>query len=160
MTHLGKLAIVMLAGCMVGCFTMPKYIPPSHPTVANTFTLDASFETVWTAVIETFADLNIPIDNLEKASGLITTDWLSMKEYGDCGAFQGGLAGPDPKRVPAEEGKFNVFVKSEGEKVTMKINSIFRRQTASSTRFECASTGLLEQRMEELIRSKVFGRAS
>ena len=85
---------------VVGCATAPgKY------SVVKDFPHSADYDKVWSAVIDTFAELNLPIANLEKASGLITTDWGEVPgEFCDCG--KPGLA-----QQSAPEGKFNVFVR-------------------------------------------------
>lgn len=67
-----KLLSLGLVLFLFGCGTAP-----APRQIQNSFPLPYPFEATWQAVIETFADLNLPILNMEKASGLITTDWIS-----------------------------------------------------------------------------------
>jgi len=48
--------------------------PPKPRQIQNSFQIEKPFDAVWTAVIEVFSELSLPIINIEKASGLIVTD--------------------------------------------------------------------------------------
>lgn len=143
--------LAMLCVVIGGCATAP-----TPRTVVNKFSYNASIDTVWTATVETFAEMNLPIDNIEKDSGLIATDWINFtgtgnKDYCDCGGL--GLAIENLRR-----GKFNVFVKQTGNAVDARVN-VHYQQTASldNTPFtrDCVSTGALEARINELIGQKI-----
>jgi len=121
------------------------------------FSIENSYDLVWTALIETFADLNLPIDNMEKDSGLITTDWIDFtgqtnEEYCDCGGL--GI-NTEVERT----GKFNVFVKKVTENsCEIKVNCIFERITRFGDSFpykrKCLSNGNLEAEIFRLIELK------
>ena len=114
---------------------------------------------VCVAVIESFAELNLPIMNMEKASGLITTDWIS---------FDRGDNKPDavcscgtmifPLSEAGRAGKFNVFVKPAGSGCEMRVNAVFEAvfqfEDAIKKR-ECKSTGRLEKSIYERVLAKV-----
>ena len=142
--------IVLAAIVVAGCATAPK--PRS---IVNAFDQAASFDQVWSATVETFADMSFPIDNMEKDSGLITTDWINItgtsnEEYCDCGGL--GLAIENARRV-----KFNVFVKEANSKVVVKVNCQFQQTRSLGNNVgntNCVSTGKLEARINELIREK------
>jgi hypothetical protein len=134
-----------------GCATAPK-----PRTIVNAFDYQNDYDAVWSATVETFAELNLPIDNMEKDSGLITTDWIDFtgsgnEAYCDCGGL--GLAIENSR-----QGKFNVFVKQAGTGSSVKVNCMYQ-QTASlgDTRANrnCLSTGGLEARIAESIREKL-----
>jgi len=60
--------------------------------IQKSFLIEAPFDKIWEAIIETFAELQLPIQNMEKASGLITTDWIDFKgqtneDYCDCEVY-------------------------------------------------------------------------
>ena len=134
----------------VGCAT-----PPKLHTFEDSAVFSAPYDDVWSAVIETFADLNLPIDNMEKASGLITTDWISFtgtgKDYCDCG-------GAGISTVLSTEGRFNVFVRDEESSVRVKVNTTYRETRvfgdARST-VDCTSTGGLEARIHAEVGAKL-----
>lgn len=141
--------------CLMFVFVGGCATAPAQRTVVNSFSYTTSIDKVWSATVETFAELNLPIDNMEKDSGLITTDWINLtgtgnKEYCDCGGL--GLAIEEARR-----GKFNVFVKQVGSEVAVRVNCQFQ-QTASlggsTVNRECVSMGNLEARINSLISSK------
>lgn len=138
----------VLALVVVGCATAP------HPTVfSNSQTYSNDFDSVWTAVIETFADNSWPIDTLEKASGLVTGDWLSIpllqaREMADCGKTFMGLPGDRPTTM-----KFNVFVKASGMGTEMRVTCVFK----SATGKQCLSKGIIEGRIMEGVAGRLGG---
>ncbi|MCP4545939.1 MAG: outer membrane protein assembly factor BamC [bacterium] len=142
---------LLMVVLVLSCATAPKI-----RTIVNSFEFTEDFDSVWSAVVETFAEMNFPIDNLEKDSGIITTDWISFNGtsnsgYCDCGGL--GLAIEQSRR-----GKFNVFVRTTDAGVTVKVNCVFSQVATlmdSSMNRDCVSTGHLEAKMDNLIRSKV-----
>ncbi len=142
---------LLLVTMFCGCATAP-----APRTIVNAFSFDASMDDVWSATVETFAELNLPIDNMEKDSGLITTDWISFsgsgnKEWCDCGGL--GMAIEDSR-----SGKFNVFVKQTGTTVSLRVNCQFQQRAHLGGTYvnrECVSTGALEARLNDLVGSKL-----
>jgi len=131
--------------------------PPSPRIIQNSFPIDRPLDDVWIALIETFVDMNMPIDNTEKDSGLITTDWINFKgqtneEYCDCGSPGIGIE-------VNRQGKINIFVKKITQNsCEIKVSCLFqqKREFADSTTHtrSCISTGNLESEIFELIVSK------
>ena len=154
-----KILVLGLA-CLffISCATAPK---PRQ--IISAFPIEVPFDDVWTAIIESFADMNLPIMNMEKDSGLITTDWIEYpigkegKKYCDCGGLGINI---EIRRV----GKFNVFAKSITDsscevRVTCSFQQTYETFSIDGTgaRFtrSCYSTGKLEADMFELIKAKV-----
>jgi uncharacterized lipoprotein len=143
------LVCLVLAACATA--PMPRQIQ-------NSFPIDQPFEKVWQAVIETFAELNLPIMNMEKASGLITTDWISFRgqkdEAGYCSCGKAGFPFSEVER----KGKFNVYVKKiEEASCEIKVNSSFEATAAYQDAIKsisCISTGNLEKEIYELVLAK------
>jgi len=150
-----KLSILFLCLTLASC--MPT--PPKPRQIQNSFQIEKPFDAVWQAVIEVFAELSLPIMNMEKASGLITTDWISFDSskvyrYMDCGD-QSALAFTQKTR----RGKFNVFVKKNDDiNCEMKINSIFETAVFYSggvQTFPCVSKGALEAEVYKRVTEKI-----
>lgn len=146
--------LFMVLGILVvltSCATVP--VPRQ---IQNSFPIEKPFDSVWQAVIEAFAELNLPIMNIEKVSGLITTDWLLVnKTYCDC---------ESPGFTPATKehrGKFNVYVKKNDENTCeVKINCLYEMiiyYTGSTgpRKYECISTGKLEAEIFKRIQEKI-----
>lgn len=135
---------------------------PAPRMIVDTFLIEKHFDLVWQAVIESFAELQLPIQNMEKASGLITTDWIDFTgqkntDYCDCGGLGANLEF-------SRTGKFNVFVKKISENsYEIKVNCMYQqthqfppgKKRQSKVRRKCVSTGKLESDMFNLIKSKL-----
>ena len=143
------MACLMLAACASA---------PAPRQIQNSFPIDQPFEKVWQAVIETFAELNLPIMNMEKASGLITTDWIDFRgqkdETGYCSCGKAGFPFSEIER----KGKFNVYVKKMGEaSCEIRVNSSFEATAAyqdAIKRISCISTGNLEKEIYDRVLEK------
>jgi len=149
-------AMIALVLVLTGCGRAPR------PTVfTNSQTHSNDFDAVWSALIETFADNSWPIDTIEKASGLITTDWLSIpagplatryeeaEALADCGT-EGGLIS-----VPQYAGKmkFNVFVKTVAAGTELRVTCTFQSIVGGM----CLSKGIAEARIMQGVTSRLSG---
>ena len=146
--------LVLVCLFIYGCATAP--LPRQ---IVNTFPIDKPFDDVWQALVESFSELQLPIDNIEKDSGLITTDWIDFTgqkntDYCDCGGLGMSI---EQSRV----GKFNVFVKKVTEdSCEIRVNCMYEQtiQEAITDAIivrKCVSTGKLEAAMFDLIKSKL-----
>jgi hypothetical protein len=106
-----------------------------------------TFDEAWEAAIDTFEELRLPIDNLERASGVVTTDWILLDdadEYMDC---------PDDASRNAE-GRFNVFLREIGDGVRVTVNASYQAEDDTERRHGCESNGDYEDLILRRIRSK------
>ena len=142
-----------------GCATAP-----APRQIVKAFPIEASFDEVWQAVIESFAEMNLPIANMEKDSGLITTDWIDFplgkagKEICDCGGLGMNI---ETRRA----GRFNVFVKRGSmDSCEIQVNCIYEQTYESvsltgdpvpSYKRACVSTGKLEADICAMVKSKL-----
>lgn len=123
---------------LAGCVTAPKV----HQ-FEKTWTLECDFNEAWAATVQLFAEKNWPIANLEKASGLISSDWVSVNlgdGMADCGSA--GLA-----IAHQAQGKFNVFLRDTSSGPSVTVNTSFRQlRSFDNTQWyqDCTSTGVLE----------------
>jgi hypothetical protein len=152
-----KLSVLIGFVCLaVGCG-----VPPVARTIVSSFPIDKPFDSVWGAVIETFAELNLPILNMEKASGLITTDWISFKGQDNIGYCDCGKLGLYVEI--ARQGRFNVYAKKVDEaSCELKVNSVFQRIThmafdrdPTPIVGDCVSTGKLEAEIYRRVSEKI-----
>lgn len=140
-----------LAVVFCGCVKAPV-----RRDIQNSSIMNGSFDSVWTGLIETFSDLNIPIETIEKASGLLVARAMGrMFDNCDCGSP--GMLGLENVR-----GQFNVFVKTVEGGTMVKVNLICEgdlvntlSSSASSSPATCYSTGKLEAEIISLVRSKL-----
>lgn len=135
----------------IGCATAP-----TPRTITKSFPVESDYDSAWSALIETFAELQLPIDNMEKDSGLITTDWIEFtgqtnEDYCDCGKLGINI---EINRL----GKFNVFVKKSTENsCQMTVNSMWEQTYQFGDdvyKRKCVSTGNLEREIYDLVATK------
>jgi len=139
------LGLILFSGC--------AGIAPQVYQFENKEIFEGSFDEIWSAIIETFAEKNIPISNMEKASGFIATEEMKFSSiYADCGATPIGVKfnslGP--------LGKFNVFVKEiSSGKYSIMITASYRVSTDNLYYKGCTSTGELETWFTSTLRTKL-----
>jgi uncharacterized lipoprotein len=114
----------------------------------------ATFAEVWDLVIDVFGDRNWAIDNLERASGIITTDWMRADNvsYQDCGS-PGFLSSHSDHM-----GRFNVVVRETDEGVSIRVTTSWEATRSSDDDIsivECLSTGVLERELHEDVRERL-----
>ncbi len=145
----------------LGCASTPPKVVEFNPVARY----DAEFDQVWEPVIEFFAAVgNLPIDTIEKESGLIVTSRMDAgtgeipheenKEYCDCG--KPGLMG----HKNWTRGKFSIHVKRLPEGGTeLRVTCTFQQeQLSGASTAVVASTGSLEKQIHDYVRAKILGK--
>lgn len=147
------LCIVLLLA-LAGCVTAPKQYE-----YQKKWNISSSFDSTWQALIDIFVEEEWHFDNVEKDSGVITTEWLVLfddnettyADYGSCGLM-----------IPIEDQvRFNVLVRRTASTSTLEINAKFRqfRQLSDTIRYYNGnSKGALEREIYEKV-SKRLGLA-
>jgi len=148
---LKKLLLVATAFILPACASAAP--PPVTTDVRHAY--QAPFDAVWEATVQVFAEHNIPIENIEKDSGIISTDWaLVQKDDSDCGGT-GMFYHRD------RQGQFNVFIHEVGNRaIEVQVNTQFRvsvydlngRYTGLKT---CSSTGTIESAIQDGINARI-----
>ena len=104
----------------------------------------------WDAVIDVFATRNIPIRTIERASGLIVTDALSVGQegttYASCGTLGGKILAPD-------RATYNVLVRGDSTEATVRTTVLWTRSEEPSLT-ECASTYIWERALETDVKAR------
>ncbi len=112
-------------------------------------TYPASYDATWQAVLQSFAELDLPIATIERESGLVATDWILVSESDD------RMDCPDDARQA--EMRFNVLLEEAGSGTRMTITSGARALTDDGVLQRCASTGVLERAIQRRVSRKVSG---
>jgi hypothetical protein len=136
-------ACVLLAGCTT-------YKPPPPPTPRDASLVTASMGQTWDAVIDLFATRNIPIRTIERASGLIVTDALSVGQEGNTWASCGTRNG---KVLPPDRATYNVLVRGDSTLATVRTTVLWAR-TADPIVPECTSTFIWERALETDVKAR------
>lgn len=166
-----RLLVSMLVGgamsaCMSAC--MPP-VPPARPTPRQPLRVSASFARTWNTLIDVFADHNIPIRAIDRASGFVSAEpvVLSADEavrYADCGrpggmGGQGGGFRGEGSRASdggyrASIGYYNVVVRGDESGATVRVTAKF---TSGESPVGCESRGLFESTIESDVRRRAEG---
>lgn len=131
-------------------------IPPAKTVFEPAQTYQTSFDDVWEAVVESFAETNTPIKNIDKNSGLIVAEMMAVphvdggpgegitSDFCDCGTPPGLM------RQTGLVGNFNVFVRTlKDGQVQVRVNSRFVTRILAAPALpaiECESKGFFEER--------------
>jgi len=131
---------------MVGCSLPPSTVATPRASTS----VNAGFDRTWNAVIDVFAEQNIPIATMEKASGFIVADAQFVggdakdaEAWADCGTTYGV---PNP----ATAAKYNVLVRSVDDHTsTVKVTAAWAGGT-----YKCVTKGVWETDFEKSIKSR------
>lgn len=137
------LGIMILASCVT---------PPATAPTREATPVSASFGKTWDAVIDIFAAQNIPIRNMERASGFIAAEPATVavkdgEQWSDCGGAMGGHLG-------ALEATYNVLVRGDSTHATVRATVLWARPGTAQT---CTTKGVWEQNFEALVKARAEG---
>lgn len=130
-------------------------VPPRTYPSPEPATISASFERTWSAVIDHFAEKSVPIRTIEKASGIIVAEQLSVSSgYGqviaDCGMTAVGI----PWDVLSAS--YNVRVQGDTVRSTIRVTAMFRPEIAST--YPCNSRGNYERELMDFVKARAEKR--
>jgi hypothetical protein len=145
--RLVPVALIAVAACGTG------YLPPEPVAPRPLTTVNASFGRTWNATIDAFADDNIPIANMDRASGFISAQVLTLSSqqafrFANCGTV---LSGGQRLALAADRVTYNVVVRGDSATTTVKITSLFIDDSANAP---CVSRGEFEGASEAEIKRR------
>jgi hypothetical protein len=168
------ISVLFLSFVLISCSAPKKTVVQQAPVIIQKERIvSKSFDAVWQTAIEWFATHNTPIKNLDKSSGLISTEYsVSIGDaikYMNCGSGNSNFSGK--VEVTNKTGNFNVIIKRLGDNST-KINvNVFFGGTVnkyryksllsteyvleSSTAITCTSTGNLEKEILDYLEAGI-----
>jgi hypothetical protein len=156
MRKMSLLLGLSLAGCA------PKFIPPIVPTPRHARSVAAPVDTVWNAVIDYFAREVIPIETLDRSSGLIVAsrgliptrtkqDSASAAQLADCGRFPKDFNNIVERVVVPTSAKYNVLVRAAGpSESTLLVTAKFLGRLNLEP-VDCTSKGFFEETVEAAV---------
>lgn len=146
--------VVSIVSALTACHMVPP--APIAPRAATP--VAASQSKTWDIVIALFAERNLPIKNMDRASGFIATDPLGVdyaKHTGvDCGANV--LHAPYYPRLAS----YSVFVGGDSRSSTVKAAVHWTSQTEDKQKLqiECTTQGQWETAFEQDVKTGAEGR--
>jgi len=141
-----------LAAVLVLLPACHQYQPPPPAEPRDATSVSASMDETWDAVIDLFASRNIPIRTIERASGIIATEGLSVDsadglKWADCGRV-------GPKSIPANNAIYNVLVRGDSANSSVRATVRWARLSSKEGDLECASNYIWERRLEQEVQER------
>lgn len=148
------LVIVALAACRPG-------VPPQPATPRTGTDVSAGFAQTWEAAVDLFADSNLTVTQIERASGFIvagtvrlysdTAHWRRGHPFADC-----GMAGQTGLHYQPAAGAYTVVVR--GDSVRSRVKASVRFVSADVGAFDCSSKGVWEAAFERVIAGRAVAK--
>jgi hypothetical protein len=160
---------IAAAACLplLGC---GGFEPIGQPTPSAGTEVAASFSATWDAVIDVFAERNIPIKTLDRQSGFIVAEDARVvipptpvqspmrrsgnptpvpegQDWADCGAFMGTKW--QPNRVI-----YNILVRGDSTRAMVRANATWWHDRTSEFSEQCATRGVWEAGLEKSVRAR------
>lgn len=145
-----RILLIVVASVMLsGCYTV---VQPALGTPIPEQPVRASFAKTWDAVIDYFAEKNITIETIERASGIVVAapGRIGSEEFGtklaDCGSYANMRFAPS--RVA-----YNVRVKGDSSRSSIRVNARFITAEPRIV-YDCASRGTLEETIVQTVKAR------
>lgn len=142
------LVLVSTAAC-----AQTRWVPPEPaPREAATF-VSASFDLTWTAALDHFATVGIPVASVDRGSGLIVTERVAVgasdaMEYADCGSASSGDGAN--ALLPASV-VYDVAVQDDGSSSMILVTASWEAADPAAP-FPCETKRVWEDEAQESIR--------
>ena len=88
----GKSMIRVLAACAALLLLPACVSAPKSYSFKKSWSIGTDFDSAWTATVQLFAENNWPVATLEKDSGIIASEWVTIPHKNDaCDCGSAGL---------------------------------------------------------------------
>lgn len=155
--------VIIIAALTATASCVPT--PPAAPTPHTAVDIGASFGRTWDAVIDEFARSNIPIKTIDRSSGLIATDaltvGLSLADAADCG--KDAVFGT----VYPTNATYNALVRGDSSHATLRITVRWMRigksrelADHSIVNEECSTRATWETALERKIKDAAEAKSA
>ena len=152
---------IALCAAMLGLVACAHPNPPAPPAPVPTMAVNASFGRTWDAAIDVFAAQNVPIQTLDRSSGLIVAQPLSIAmsdqsistAWADCGDN-----GQHVRFVPSMA-YYNVLVRGDSTHATVHVTAKWVSVGGGRT-VSCSTKGVFEINFETLVKQKAEAHAT
>ena len=158
MRRLSLVVLVATAACVAP-------LPPPAPQLRPAATVNGSFGRTWQAAVDVFADKNIGIRTIDRSSGLIVADPVSVPADARAGFNQPNPLADCGKDMlahypPPSSAAYNVRVRGDSSTSTVLVTVrwITTYSNLAAKEVVCASRGVWEGEFEAAVKSKAERR--
>lgn len=146
------LVAISLAMASISCVTVPD---SGYSALSNNRDLKVSYDRVWTAIVSTVSE-RASIKNIDKASGLLTTEDFSLGSGFTTQLTLQKYAHQPPNFLGtwgASRGSLTFFVTRKGEITNVRVTARFHgfEENVTKTWMEWPTNGVLENEMLDRI---------
>ncbi len=147
-----KALVFCLAFGALGCAAAKAPQPVTLASSRGITNVQGSFGRTWDAVIDVFGERNIPIKQMERASGFIATDNLALGREDQRSAKFWATC---ERRLPPTHAVYNVIVRGDSTNTTVKVNVKWERTVGRQIQgTSCESTRAWEICAEDDIKAR------
>jgi hypothetical protein len=143
-----RMSWALWLAALAACFS---HTPPQPPTPRDATQVNASMGRSWDAVIDLFAARTIPIRTIERASGIIVMEQLSVGEEGigwaDCGKVAGIPIAPNYATA-------NVLVRGDSTRSTVKTTVRWVKSSIKERLIKCSTSHVWELALEAGVKTR------
>jgi len=144
-----KLLLTIVLLSITGCAYTPP--PPPQYDYPSTLTSQHDYDYVWGQIVEFVTDHDMPMTQIDKASGLMMLSYTSREGDGnnwmDCGEYG--------NQIDMRRARIRILARNYTDSVTVSVRAWFYYIDEFSVREDtCSSTGLLERKLFEYIEKK------
>jgi hypothetical protein len=118
--------------------------------------VSAPFAVTWSAAVDVFAESTVPIETIDRASGLLVPasgiyfGGKNDSTYADCGsALQPSYERTIYQPVIPTMARYNVRIKGDSSRSTVVVNAVYLFDA-----IPCVSRGKLETQFEQAIKAR------
>ena len=133
------------------CVACSSYQAPPPPAPRDATRVSASAGQTWDAVVDLFAVRNIPIRTIDRATGLVATDELSVgtegRQWADCGKLNSVLLGPD-------RATYSVLVRGDSATSSVKATVRWADSAAKPGVVRCSTSHAWEEGFEAAVKTQ------
>jgi hypothetical protein len=142
------------------CVPQSQRFQPIGPRESTS--VEAAFGKTWDAVIDYFAERNVPISNMDRASGFIAVEQLPVGRDGTLWASCQTLSGYE---VAPTHAVYNIVVRPAGGdssaatvRMTVRWTRTYQQIGGGYATQVCLTKGTLEDRIESAIKERADGK--
>lgn len=162
--------VLTTAAVAIAIAACNSYTPPAPPPAPQQHVVHVLFDSAWTETVAFLTAAKLPIQTIERSSGLLASHGFRMTsadsaQWLDCGKINQTVFETRPDRLRML-GDFTVYVRDQGDSVTVIVNltGIVTDRTSVSApaehnygdlaTFDCVSSGRLEASLLRQLRSR------
>jgi len=146
-----KVYVFTIFACILFNSCVTNYTPPVSKNIEKKKEFNKSFDIIWEKIIKWLNENAIPIKNIDKNSGFISSEYdlTVFSDYMDCG--DGGIQ-------TDKKGTINIVVSKNNDKIIVTIITFFscylqyiELDKSKNDRVECISNGNIEKEIFDYI---------